>query len=108
MIDIALGFVGLWLLFVVLHHELRRREFELAGVHHRERTREAERRARAFRLDLEGGRARSNRFPQSDREPTPAEVATMVAPSPVDGPSASSEPHPGATGAAGSPPSAAS
>jgi len=54
MVDLALVLVGVWLLFTLLHTELRRREIELARAKLRARTDAVRQRARALEVELEG------------------------------------------------------
>jgi hypothetical protein len=87
MVDLALVLVGFWLLFTVVHAELRRREVELGRAKHRTRTEEARERARALEVELEGLAGPPPRDPLLaglPADPTGAQIAEVVSPRPVD------------------------
>ncbi len=91
-VDLALALVGLWLLFHVCHTELRRRESEIALENHRAQVDVARERARGLQQQLDerdsrGVAAREGRESESllaglSDDPSPAEIAAVVSPSP--------------------------
>jgi len=88
MVDLALVLVGIWLLFSVVHAELRRREVELARAKRRSRNEEARARARALEVELEACAAapvtEDPRLDALPANPSGAQVAEWVSPRPTE------------------------